>query len=267
MHGSEFDSALDTYALQGMFPAQGIGAFVYDKRGTGASGGTYTQNFNVLSGDAVAAMNEAKRLTGSRLGRIGYQGGSEGGWVVPLAANRAHVDFAIVSFGLAVTVLEEDQESVALDMYFHHDSAADTAKALELARAGEHFVATGGKQDYEKFDMLRQKYKSEPWYKDVHGDFLFFILPLDEKQIFDAAAPSAETAKRIKALIADGKQYTLAVYPDAEHGMTEYELNAKGDRVSTRFAPGYFQMMADFIRDGRIGEHYGNAEITQPKSR
>ncbi len=46
--------------------------------------------------------------------------------------------------------------------------------------------------------------------------------------------------------------------------MTEYELNAKGERVSTRFAPGYFQMMADFIREGRIGGHYGNAEITRP---
>jgi hypothetical protein len=29
-------------------------------------------------------------------------------------------------------------------------------------------------------------------------------------------------------------------------------------------ALGYFQMMADFIRDGRIGGHYGNAQITQP---
>jgi uncharacterized protein len=32
----------------------------------------------------------------------------------------------------------------------------------------------------------------------------------------------------------------------------------------TPFALGYFQMMADFIRDGRIGGHYGNAQITQP---
>jgi uncharacterized protein len=80
----------------------------------------------------------------------------------------------------------------------------------------------------------------------------------------DLEAPSAETAKRINSLIAQGKSYTLAVYPGAEHGMTEYELNAKGERVSTRFAPGYFQMMANFIRDGRIGEHYGNAEITRP---
>src|SRR5262249_58636579 len=122
---------LDSYALQRMFPAQGIGVFVYDKRGTGVSGGTYTQDFNVLAADAIAAMKQAKQLAGARLGRLGYQGGSQGGWVVPIAANEVPVDFAIISFGLAVTVLEEDQESVALDMHFHHHSAADTTKSLE----------------------------------------------------------------------------------------------------------------------------------------
>jgi dienelactone hydrolase len=299
IHGSEHDSALDSYALQRMFPAQGIGVFVYDKRGTGRSGGTYTQDFSTLADDAVAAMREARRLAGARAGRVGYQGGSEGGWVVPLAVNRASVDFAIVSFGLAVTVLQEDQESVALDMHFHHHSAEDTAKALELARTGERVVETGGKEDYAAFDALRRKYKSEPWYKDVHGDFLFFVLPLNKAQIEEQAkkllshtpfryepmpalrvsttpqlwvlgsddldAPSAETARRIKSLILQGKNFTLAVYPGAEHGMTEYELDAKGDRLSTRYAPGYFQMMADFIRDGRIGDRYGGAEITQSK--
>jgi hypothetical protein len=210
------------------------------------------------------------------------------------------VDFAIIGFGLAVTVLEEDQESVALDMYFHHHSADDTKKALELARAGETLIETRSMDGYDKFDALRQKYKHEPWYKDVHGDFLFFVLPLDKAQMEaaekqfdfhtpfryepmptlrasttpqlwilgsdDLDAPSPETSKRIKSLIADGKDFTLAVYPGAEHGMTEYELNAKGERVSTRFVPDYFQMMADFIRDGRIGQHYGKAEITQPRA-
>lgn len=299
VHGSEHDSALNSYALQRLFPSQGVGAFVYDKRGTGASGGSYTQDFEVLARDAIAAMQTAKQLAGARLRRIGYQGGSQGGWVLPLAANLAPVDFAIVSFGLAVTILEEDQESVALNMYFHHHSAKDTTKALELARAGERLFETGGHEGYDQFNALRERYRSEPWYKDVHGDFLFFILPLDQAQIVDAMtkdlnfveartpfryepmptleasttqqlwvlgsddldAPSAETAKRIKSLIARGKPYTLAVYPGAEHGMTEYEIDANGDRVSTRFAPGYFQMMADFIRDGRIKDHYGNAAI------
>ena len=31
------------YALQRMLPAQGVGAFVYDKRGTGGSGGSYSR--------------------------------------------------------------------------------------------------------------------------------------------------------------------------------------------------------------------------------
>jgi pimeloyl-ACP methyl ester carboxylesterase len=300
IHGSEHDSARDFNSLQRMFPAQGVGAFVYDKRGTGASGGAYTQDFDVLANDAVLAMKEARRLAGARAGRVGYQGGSEGGWVAPLAANRAPADFIIVSFGLAVTILEEDQQSVALDMYFHHHSAEDTAKALELARAGERVIETGGNEGYEKFDALRQRYKSESWYKDVRGDFVFFVLPLDKGQIIenlakefnfhtpfryepmpilraattpqlwvlgsdDLDAPSAETAKRIQSLIAAGKDYTLAVYPGAEHGMTEYELNPDGARVSTRFAAGYFEMMRDFIRDGRIGNHYGKAEITQPR--
>jgi uncharacterized protein len=301
VHGSEQDSALDSFALQRMFPAQGIGAFVYDKRGTGVSGGAYTQNFEVLAVDAIAAMKEAKRLAGARLGRIGYQGGSEAGWVIPLAVNRAPVDFAIVSYGLAVTIMQEDQESVVLDMHFHGHSDADTAKALKLARAGEHVIETGGKDGYEAFDALRQKYKSEPWYKDVHGDFVFFIMPLGKEQIIDLItkqfsfikdapfhyepmpalrasttpqlwvlgsddleAPSAETSKRIQSLIAQGKDYTLAVYPGAEHGMTEYELNANGERVSTRYASGYFPIMADFARDGRVRGHYRKAQIARP---
>ncbi|MGN6517009.1 MAG: prolyl oligopeptidase family serine peptidase [Rhizomicrobium sp.] len=154
---------------------------------------------------------------------------------------------------------------------------------------------------YAAFEALRQKYKNEPWYKDVHGDFLWFVLPLDQTKMEaatkqfdfhtpfryepmptlrasttpqlwilgsdDLEAPSDETSKRIKSLIADGKDYTLAVYPGAEHGITDYELNSKGERVSTRYAPGYFQMMADFIRNGRIGPHYGKASITQPGAR
>lgn len=250
----------------------------------------------MLAGDVVNAMHEARRLAGARAGRMGYQGGSQGGWVVPLAVNREAADFGIVSFGLAVNVIDEDQESVALDMYFHHHSAADTKKALELAAAGENVVAAHGENGYAAFDALRQKYKSEPWYKDVHGDYLFMVLPLDQAKIVnmikslaatpfhydpmpplrasttpqlwilggdDLDAPSAETSRRIRSLIADGKNYTLAVYPGAEHGMTLYELDAKGQRESTRYAPAYFQMMADFIKNGRIANRYGNAAITQ----
>jgi dienelactone hydrolase len=251
----------------------------------------------VLADDAVAAMHEARSLTGARAGRVGYQGGSEGGWVVPLAASRTPVDFAIVSFGLAVTILQEDQESVVLDMHFHGFGPKETAKALEVARAAETVIESRGARGYEAFDSLRRRYKSEPWYKYLHGDFMFMVLPLNQVQIKEAVkqfdfqipfryepmpvleasttpqlwilgeddleAPSAETARRIKSLIDKGRNYTLAVYPNAEHGMTEYELNNKGERVSTRFSPGYFAMMRDFAISGRIGDHYGKAAIAR----
>src|ERR1700730_15049319 len=116
VHGSERDSARETYALQRLLPAEGVGVFVYDKRGTGESGGNYTQDFSTLADDAVAAMREARRLAAGRPGR----GSSQGGWVAPIAAARAPVDFVIVAYGLAVSVIDEDQEEVALEMRLQH---------------------------------------------------------------------------------------------------------------------------------------------------
>ncbi len=301
VHGSEDDSAMKTFALQRLFPAEGVGAFVYDKRGTGASGGHYTQDFDLLADDAVAAMREARRLAGARAGRVGYQGGSEGGWVAPLAANRAPVDFIIVSYGLAVSVLQEDQEEVALEMRLKGHSAKDIARALEVARAAETVAESRFTSGFAKFDALRAKYKSEPWYKDLHGNFTFFLLPLTDAQLRapnilkqlsaatpfrydpmptlrasttpqlwvlgadDLEAPSAETNRRIKSLIGEGRPFTVAVYPGAEHGMTEFEIGPDGERVSTRYARDYFAMMRDFAHDGRLHGSYGDAEVTRPR--
>jgi uncharacterized protein len=78
VHGAEHESARDSYALQRLLPAENVGAFVYDKRGTGGSAGKYTQDFDTLADDAIAAMREAKRIAGRRCARIGYQGGSQG---------------------------------------------------------------------------------------------------------------------------------------------------------------------------------------------
>jgi hypothetical protein len=81
----------------------------------------------------------------------------------------------------------------------------------------------------------------------------------------DLEAPSAETSRRIKVLIAEGKPIILALFPRAEHGMTEYEVASNGERVSTRYAPGYFAMMRDFARNGQLSGSYGSSTIVKPK--
>jgi uncharacterized protein len=298
LHGSEQDSALTNYYLQRLLPAEGVGTFVYDKRGTGKSGGRYTQDFSLLADDAVAALRKARQLAGARLGRIGYQAGSQGGWVAPIAANRAAVDFVIVCFGLAVNVIDEDQESVELQLREKGYSADDIASALAVANAAETVFVSGFTRGFENFDALRARYKSAPWYKDLHGDYTFFLLPHSEPELRamraefswgtpfyydpmptlrankvpqlwilggeDYEAPSAETRRRLESLIAAGKPFTLAYYSNAEHGITLFETAADGTRISTRYAPGYFKMIRDFARDGRLSGRYGDAELITP---
>jgi pimeloyl-ACP methyl ester carboxylesterase len=298
VHGAERESARESYALQRLLPAENVGAFVYDKRGTGGSDGKYTQDFDVLADDAVAALREAKRIARTRCARIGYQGGSQGGWIAPLAATRASVDFVIVSFGLAVSVIDEDQEEVALEMRLKGHSQEEISKALEVASAAEVVFESGFTKGFERFDAVRAKYRNEPWYKDLHGNYTHFILPytaaearakfkdslpgtpfrydpmptlraVEIPQLWilgedDLEAPSAETSRRVKTLIVEGKPITLALFPHAEHGMTEYEIASNGERVSTRYAPGYFAMMRDFARTGQLSGSYGSSVVVRP---
>jgi pimeloyl-ACP methyl ester carboxylesterase len=299
VHGSETDSARDFYPLQRLLPAEGVGAFVYDKRGTGGSGGKYTQDFSLLADDAVAAMREARRLAGARAGRVGYQGTSEGGWVAPLAATRASVDFVIVGYGLAFSVIDEDQQEVEIEMRLKDHSSKEIAKAEEVAEAAEAVFESGFTKGFERFDAVRAKYRNEPWYKDLHGNYTYLILPYSEAELRekgrafvfgtpfrydpmptlralkapqlwilgkdDLEAPSEPTTQRLGALAAKGRPITLAIFPHAEHGIYEFETEPDGERVNTRNADGYFAMMRDFARDGRLKGLYGASVVTLPK--
>jgi pimeloyl-ACP methyl ester carboxylesterase len=206
------------------------------------------------------------------------------------------VDFVIVSFGLAVSVIDEDQEQIALEMQLKGHGPQEIAKALEVGAAAEAVIESAFTKGFERFDAVRAKYRNEPWYKDVHGNYTYLLLPytaaeLREKgkqYIFgtpwrydpmptlravqapqlwvlgedDLQAPSAETGRRIRSLIAKGHHLTLALYPRAEHDMTEYEIGPDGSRVSTRYAAGYFAMMRDFAETGRLHGTYGSSVIT-----
>jgi pimeloyl-ACP methyl ester carboxylesterase len=220
--------------------------------------------------------------------------------VAPIAANRARVDFVIVCFGLAVSVIDEDQQEVEIEMREKGHSPAEIAQAMEVARAAELVIASGFTHGFAELDAVRAKYRSAPWYKDLHGNYTYLLLPYSEAQLRelgarelgwtrstpfyydpmpalrankvpqlwivggeDYEAPSAETSRRIKALIAAGHPFTLVYYPKAEHGMTLSDVNAAGDRLSTRYAPGYFQLIGDFARAGQITGDHGDAELTK----
>ena len=83
-----------TWAEAGPFvQALNVGFFSYDKRGFGESSGDPVSTepnaaFDQLADDLVAAARAIQNAPHVRGDRVGVLGSSQGGWVVPLAANR-----------------------------------------------------------------------------------------------------------------------------------------------------------------------------------
>lgn len=110
VHGSGKESAVDFFDDPYLFAPSGIATLVYDKRGTGGSEGTYTQNFHVLARDVLAAVEELRRRPEIDPDAIHLVGYSQGGWIVPLAASRTSgIASLVVGYGPMVPIAEEDR--------------------------------------------------------------------------------------------------------------------------------------------------------------
>ena len=297
VHGSERSSALTYNAMQQIGPASGVGVFVYDKRGTGGSTGAYTQDFPLLARDAAAAVREARRLAGARAGRVGLHGGSQGGWVAPLAAGLTPVDFVIIGFGLTDSPLEENRAETIQDVAEAGFDTEAQRRAGELAEAAGAVMASRYRSGYPELDRLKRLYRGQPWYVHARGEFTgdFLRYPswvlrlagpsrdvgttwdhqsepplraLDVPLLWllagaDRSAPPESTRALLNRLIGEGRRITLADFPDTDHGIITFRLGAGGERVETGYAPGYFPMILDFALDRPlVAGTYGSAVLT-----
>lgn len=286
VHGSEDYSAVEHQALQYLLPAQGVAVFVYDKRGTGGSTGEYTQDFDALAGDAAAALGEARRMAPGAFSHAGYVGGSQGGWVAPLAASRSDADYAVALYGLAESALAEDREQVMDDLRRHGHGEDVLAKARELTDATALLMSSGFTRGFDELAAVRAKYEGEAWLDNVEGEFSGQILEaptwlpqwlvraiasrhdvgtswdyeplpvlaaLDVPQLWvvagsDREAPPEETLARIRGLQAQGRPIDLVLYPDTDHGIYRFAESAEGERVMIRNPDGYHALLAGWIR-------------------
>lgn len=303
VHGSEDYSGVDFYAAQHLFPALGVGVFVYDKRGTGQSTGTYTQDFHLLSDDAVAALHEARRLAGLRAARVGFLGGSQAGWVAPLAASKTdHAAFVVVGYGMADSPLAEDRDQVMLDLRRAGYGEQVMAKAREITEATAAVVASRREADWERLEALRRRYAGEPWYPAIKGEFSGLLLQHTREQIeataaqhdkgttwiydplpvlralripqlwilagADREAPPEETRRRLVALAEAGHPITTVVFPGTDHGIREFQAGAEDTRTYTRFADGYQRMQVDWVLTGTLPHApYGRAQVVAQPGR
>jgi pimeloyl-ACP methyl ester carboxylesterase len=297
VYGSGQDSAVTYNYVQHLLPMYDVAVFVYDKRGTGKSTGRFTVDFSELADDALAAVAYARKLLDMPSVPVGLMGESQGGWIAPLAAVRAPADFVVVSYGLAISPLDEDRNEVFDELRAKGYDDSVMAKARELTSITGRIMLsrfTDGLDDLRKF---KAAHADEKWLHDAEGDFTGPLLRSPDDQFtelraalgFDAIldydaqaalrrvrvpmlwvvagkdteAPSVPTLEFLRSLQPAPPHLDIAVFPNADHGIVE-EGEQNGQPYARQSA-GYFDLLAHWIRTRNLSGKYSTA-ILQPDS-
>ena len=138
VHGAEPGERYFYDIWVGIYAGLGLDVLTYDKRGIGSSTGRYPGEFptdealQVYADDAASALDFLRTWAGVDPNQVGFHGGSQGGWTVPLAiARHRGAAFAILVSAPATTV---GQTNLWSD-YSGGGSHAPTASQAEMEAA------------------------------------------------------------------------------------------------------------------------------------
>ena len=238
VHGSGPGPRIDYGVWVGLYASLGLTVLAYDKRGNGASTGTYPgefasdTNLEIYAADAAAVVRFLASWPGVDPKRVGFHGGSQGGWVVPLTIGRhqAPAAFAILVSGPAVTV---DQQQVwatysasstmlpsaspeAMDAEVRGTTSSGYVPATVLATIGQPMLWANGAADRQvpttvNAEILRSLH---------HPNWQIEILPGVDHGLFENAsglepdeAKATRLASGLRDLIAAWLARTIGVAP------------------------------------------------------
>ena len=197
LHGSGDQPRLSYGPLVASFVQDGIAFFSYDKRGAGESEGRCCPDvhgrFNLVTSDAVGAVEAARASPAVDDARVGFLGASAAGWIAPRATEQSgHVRFvAIASPGVLrhSIVARFEQE------------AGDSGRSTD-AIAKE--IPSWPRSGFDPAPSLERL--------DVPALWLFGGADRNVP-----AGTSAEALRRIEKR--RGKDWTVVVFPGAGHGL------------------------------------------------
>jgi pimeloyl-ACP methyl ester carboxylesterase len=130
--------------------SSGLAALIYDKRGSGGSGGTWTDaSLDDLAGDVLAAATYLRGrpdLEGSRIGAFGV---SQGGWVIPRAAAQrpGGLEFVVVVTGGALRPADVERHDYAEALDRAGATAEERREGVALVERYLSYLATGADLD------------------------------------------------------------------------------------------------------------------------
>ena len=215
------------------FHRLGIVTLSCDKRGIGWSGGRYPGEFASTEGiDAYARDVEAQaRFLASQPevdpARIGVSGGSQAGWIMPLAASRERaIRFVVGLVSPTTTQGETDLWSNLAGQGQTPPNRSDDAMLAEVRAAGP--------SGFAPMPSIRSLTIAALW---LYGGA-------------DRTVPTRLCVERLEPLTKEpGRDFSYAVFPGGDHGLvlTANGLLAEQAR-SDRFVPGLFTTIAAWLR-------------------
>jgi len=151
--------------LKGLLPALGYAVFVYDRRGSGKSGGQRVgTDFNTLADDGLAAMRmlAADKRIDAR--KIGFWGLSQGGWLSVLAASRSQQVAFAISISAPLTTPDVQMnfavENILRVKGFRDE---DISAAIRTRTAVDDFMR--GQRERSAVEQILADAVKKPWFK------------------------------------------------------------------------------------------------------
>ena len=218
VHGSGPSKREEGQFLTSVLLRRGIAVLAYDKRGNGQSRGQYPGDLaspgtiDVLARDAQAAVGflAAQREIDTR--RIGLAGGSQAGWIIPLAASRApQVSWAFIESGPVVTAGESD--------FFAGLTGQGQSPLTRPIEEIEDEVRRAGPSGFDPLPALRALRIPIYW---AYGG-------LDRHQPTGLDVP---VLQQLRAQT--GADYTWRVFPNGDHGLFEVQTGLLSERRTSR---------------------------------
>lgn len=208
VHGSGQEKRMIDFAAN--LANNGIAVLTYDKRGVGESAGVYAGpevgtnnvdfcNLNLLSLDASAAVNTlSKHLQNDQIA-IGLIGGSQAGWIIPMAAEKnKKVKFMTIFSGALITV----KEQLRFQFYTNGDNKFWDTHSEEEAR--KHVF-----NDPDKYEFV-----------DTNPNDVLSNLSIPGFWIFggkDIQVPVKLSIEYLNVLKSKGKPYEYTLFPNLGH--------------------------------------------------
>ena len=208
VHGSGQEKRMIDFAAN--LANNGIAVLTYDKRGVGESAGVYAgpevgtnnvdfSNLNLLSLDASAAVNTlSKQLHNDQIA-IGLIGGSQAGWIIPLAAEKnKKVKFMTIFSGALITV----KEQLRFQFFTNGDKNFWNTHSEEEAR--KHVF-----NDPDKYEFI-----------DTNPNDVLSKLSIPGIWIFgskDIQVPVKLSIEYLDKLKSTGKPYEYKLFPNLGH--------------------------------------------------